>query len=55
MKEANDLLVDAMHCNLTHEVLVLPNRIETKYEEVKDLLGSSVIELILIKITLPCS
>ena len=37
--------------NLTHEVLVLPHRIETKYEEVKDLVGSSVIELVQIIIT----
>ena len=48
MKEANDLLVVAIvwgifDKNLTHEVLVLPHRIETKYEEMKDLVGSSVL------------
>ena len=57
MKEANDLLVVAIvwgiYKNLTHEVLVLPHGIETKYEEMKDLVGSSVIELILN--TFPCS
>ena len=61
VKEANDLLVNAIILcgvfstiylkNLTHEVLVLPHRIETKNEEVKYLVGSSVIELILIIIT----
>ena len=47
VKEANDLLVDAIVWGLfvkKSQVLVLPHRIETKYEEVKDLVGSSVID-----------